>query len=156
MQRERAVGWAAVLAQFGAIGALLLATGSSTGGPRWLWALGLALLVAGAVVLLLSFLNLGAALTPNPVPNGAGLRQHGLYSRIRHPIYTGVLMVMLGVVCRSPGWWPLFWWVVLAGVLTAKAMWEERMLTEQFPEYAEYRQRTGRFLPRVRQRGAGH
>ena len=149
MQRERAVGWAAVLAQFAAIGALLLATRSSTGGPQWLWWVGLLLVVAGVLVLVLSFLHLGAALTPNPVPNGAGLRQHGVYSRIRHPIYTGVLMIMLGVVCRSPGWWPLFWWVVLVAVLTAKAVWEERMLTERFPEYATYRQRTGRFLPNL-------
>ncbi len=137
-------------AQFAAIAAILVATGSSTGGPQWLTWVGLLALLAGVAVLALAFINLGAALTPNPVPNGAGLRQDGMYRRIRHPIYTGVLLVMLGVVLRSPGWWPLFWWLVLLAILSGKAMWEERMLTRQFPEYAGYRRRTGRFLPRLR------
>ena len=146
----RLLGWAAVAAQFAAILAILLATGSSAGGPRWVWWLGLLCLAVGAAILAWSFVSLGAALTPNPVPNGADLRQEGMYRRIRHPIYTGVLLAMLGVVLRSPGWWPLLWWLVLLAILTAKARWEERMLTRAFPEYPQYMQRTGRFLPRLR------
>jgi protein-S-isoprenylcysteine O-methyltransferase Ste14 len=148
--RSRLLGWLAVAAQFAAIAAILLATGSSGGGPRWMWWLGLVALVSGALILLAAFLNLGAALTPNPVPNGASLRQDGMYRRVRHPIYTGVLLVMLGVVLRSPGWWPLVWWLVLLAILTGKAVWEERMLRQAFDDYPGYMRRTGRFLPKLR------
>jgi protein-S-isoprenylcysteine O-methyltransferase Ste14 len=149
-RRPRLLGWLAVAAQFAAIAAILVATGSSNGGPSWMWWLGLVSLVSGALILLVAFLNLGRALTPNPVPNGAGLRQDGMYRRIRHPIYTGVLLVMLGVVLRSPGWWAFLWWLVLLAILTGKALWEERMLRAAFPEYAGYQRRTGRFLPKLR------
>ncbi len=147
---RRLLGWIAVAAQFAAIVAILVSSGSSAGGPRWAWLLGLVCLGVGAVILVAAFINLGAALTPTPVPNGAGLRQNGMYRRIRHPIYTGVLLVMLGVVLRSPGWVPAALWVVLLLILESKARWEERMLSATFPEYAGYLRRTGRFLPKRR------
>lgn len=149
------LGWLAVAAQLAAILGILIATGTSAGGPRWLWSVGTGCLGLGVAILVAGFLNLGRALTPTPVPNGADLQQGGLYRYIRHPIYTGVLLVMLGVVLRSPGWWPLAWWCVLLAILSVKSGWEERMLSERFGEYPDYMRRTGRFLPKPR-RGQGH
>lgn len=146
---RRTLGWLAVAGQFAAILGIIVSTGTSAGGPRWLWVVGLVCVVIGVAVLAVAFVNLGRSLTPTPVPNGAGLQQSGLYAYVRHPIYTGVLLVTLGVVLRSPGFWPAAWWLVLAAVLYAKARWEERMLSERFAEYPAYMGRTGRFLPRM-------
>lgn len=150
MDRRRLIGWAAVAAQFAAIAAILLAAGLSGGGPRWVRLLGLALMLIGALTMAAGFRNLGSALSANPVPNGADLRRAGMYRRIRHPIYTGLLLFMLGVVLRSPGWLPFGLWLVLLAILTAKALWEEQMLSRLFPEYPQYMAATGRYLPKLR------
>lgn len=152
---ERITGWVAVAAQFVALLGMVLSPGDPGALPAWGGWVGLALMALGAGIMAIAFLNLGSALTPTPVPvAGAGLRTSGLYSRIRHPIYTGLLTLSLGVVMRSPGPWPVFWLVVLAVILTAKSVWEERMLGAAYPDYANYRATTGRFVPRLRNTGS--
>ncbi len=149
--RERITGWAAVAAQFAAIGGIVLSPGDPSSVPSWVPAVGWVLVVAGALVMVVAFGNLGSALTPTPVPiEGAGLRTSGLYARVRHPIYTGLMMLAAGLVLRSPGVWPVFWFIVLVVILTAKAIWEEHMLADAYPTYACYLGRTGRFVPRLR------
>lgn len=148
---ERLVAWAAVAVQFVALAGIVLSPGDPGSVPDWLQALGLVLMTVGVVVMLAAFLNLGSALTPTPVPvPGAGLRTSGLYSRIRHPIYTGLMTLGAGLVLRSPGPWRWVWLAVLVAVLVAKSVWEERMLSAAYPQYQEYRASTGRFLPRLR------
>ncbi|MCU0511510.1 MAG: isoprenylcysteine carboxylmethyltransferase family protein [Anaerolineae bacterium] len=84
--------------------------------------------------------------SPEPRP-AAGLVQSGLYARIRHPIYTGVLSVAFGLALAHGH--PAAFGVALAltGWLTLKSMYEETLLLRQWSAYAAYRQRTGRFLP---------
>ena len=152
--RERITGWAAVAAQFGAIAGIALSPGDPSSVPSWVPTVGWVLVVAGVLVMLMAFVNLGSALTPTPVPiEGAGLRTSGLYARVRHPIYSGLLMLAAGLVLRSPGVWPVFWFVVLVIILSVKAGWEERMLSVAYPAYAQYLGRTGRFVPRLRRPG---
>jgi protein-S-isoprenylcysteine O-methyltransferase Ste14 len=104
-------------------------------------ALGVAFLAAGTRAL-------GPALTALPAPRpGARLVRHGIYRWVRHPIYTGVILLA--------GGWAVFRGstahLVLAGVVAAffgaKASWEERWLARQYPDYDDYRRRTRRFLP---------
>jgi protein-S-isoprenylcysteine O-methyltransferase Ste14 len=106
--------------------------------------------IAGGVALLVeSGRRLGRSLTPFPAPlPGGELRTEGVYALVRHPMYTGGILVALGwsVLFESvPG-------VVLTAVLAAffalKSRHEERRLEEAYPGYAEYRRRTPRrFLP---------
>ena len=144
-------GWLAVAAQFVAIIGIVVSPGDPALVPAAVRWAGILLIAVGGVTMVVAFLNLGSALTPTPVPvAGAGLRTAGLYARIRHPIYTGLLLLAGGLVLRSPGVWPALWFVLLAAILTAKAIWEEHMLAEAYPDYREYRRHTGRFLPRLR------
>lgn len=73
----------------------------------------------------------------------------GPYSRIRHPIYAGFLLAMLGsAVGLSPVW--LLPLVVMGGVFVYAARREEQELTNQFPQvYSAYVQRTSRLVPFV-------
>jgi protein-S-isoprenylcysteine O-methyltransferase Ste14 len=85
---------------------------------------------------------MGSSLSPFPrPPRHAELVQRGPYRVLRHPIYVGgfLLFAGLSLVFSVYG---LALTAVLAAFWVAKARLEERLLSERFPEYAEYRRRT--------------
>jgi protein-S-isoprenylcysteine O-methyltransferase Ste14 len=126
----------------------LLGAGSP-GGAAWpLRAVGIAVEVCGAVLGVLGVRGLGSSFTPFPRPREhAGLRRDGIYRLVRHPIYGGVVLFVLGwSLCHSP--LALVPTALLAGVFELKSRREEVWLTERYPEYADYRAATGRrFIP---------
>ncbi|MCC6179139.1 MAG: isoprenylcysteine carboxylmethyltransferase family protein [Chloroflexi bacterium] len=112
---------------------------------RWL---GLALIGGGGALFVGGARQLGSNLTPYPRPkDDATLVQTGLYRLVRHPIYGGGAIAVLG--------WALFWgrWAGLLAALglfvffDAKARHEEKFLAERYPDYSAYRQRTRRLIP---------
>ncbi len=73
----------------------------------------------------------------------------GPYAYIRHPIYSGALLAMLGTALAIGLWW-LIPFVVLAIYFIYSATQEESLLIRQFPnQYSEYRKRTKMFIPFV-------
>jgi protein-S-isoprenylcysteine O-methyltransferase Ste14 len=97
-----------------------------------------------------AFLYLGRGLTPSPLPNGAGkLVVKGPYAIARHPIYTGVILLSIGITIRSGSFLVIGATVALIGLFAVKARWEEKHLASTFPGYADYTTRTGRFVPYV-------
>ncbi|MEX1296499.1 MAG: isoprenylcysteine carboxylmethyltransferase family protein [Candidatus Limnocylindrales bacterium] len=109
---------------------------------------GLALIALGALLGGRGLLDLGRNLTPVPHPrDGAQLVQSGVYARARHPIYGGLMLMAVGwgLVSASP------LTLVLAGVLALffglKSRREEAWLLEHYAGYAEYMERTRRFVP---------
>ncbi|MFZ0530262.1 MAG: methyltransferase, partial [Propionicimonas sp.] len=124
-------------------------------GPRWpstvrLWlavAAGV-VFVAGLSLLLAGGAGLGKQLTPFPRPVADGeLRQDGIYGLVRHPIYGGVLVLMLAwALLSSP--WALAPLALAAVFFEAKRRREEAWLITRHPDYARYRERVRRrFLP---------
>jgi len=78
------------------------------------------------------------------------LIQSGPYARVRHPIYTGVLLAMMGTALFVGVWRALLGVVLVFVTHWLKARREEALLTEQFGvEYQEYRRRTGSLVPRL-------
>jgi protein-S-isoprenylcysteine O-methyltransferase Ste14 len=79
----------------------------------------------------------------------ARLITRGPYRRIRHPMYTSVLILTVALVgdTATPVRWAI--WCVLVVVLVAKLFYEERLLLRRFPEYHDYRKRTWRLVPFV-------
>ncbi len=74
----------------------------------------------------------------------------GPYSRIRHPIYTGLIVAMLGSAIAVSIVWALVL-VVVGAYFVYSARREEAMMLQQFHEqYAAYMARTGMFLPKAR------
>ena len=69
------------------------------------------------------------------------------YDRVRHPMYTGLLLMTLGCAIAPAMWWRIGLWLLLSVLLDHKARYEEQMLRAEFPEYAEYMRRSRRFLP---------
>jgi protein-S-isoprenylcysteine O-methyltransferase Ste14 len=111
---------------------------------------GVGLIALGSGVLLVSFIGLGNSLTALAIPKDNGtLVTHGIYSRVRHPIYFGLLVMSLGVMLDA-GYWPQIIVVMLLYVLLGnKADFEESMLRERYPQYKKYAERTPRFFPRL-------
>ena len=111
---------------------------------------GLLVGAAGVAIAVGSALALRHALTPFPKPvTGNELVQSGPYRRVRHPIYSGVVLAALGWSLLSGAWVALVLSVILAVLFDAKSRREEAWLSEAHPEYAEYRRNTRRFIPGV-------
>jgi protein-S-isoprenylcysteine O-methyltransferase Ste14 len=104
---------------------------------------GAALIIAGGLVMLWGGRTLGPALTPFPSPRGAHL-ERGPYRFVRHPIYGGVIVVLIGGALATS---PLALAPALASIpfLLLKARYEEGLLAQADPGYGEY-------LGRVRKR----
>jgi protein-S-isoprenylcysteine O-methyltransferase Ste14 len=111
---------------------------------------GLGLIAIGSGTLLVSFLRLGRSLTASPIPREGGeLVTTGLYSRVRHPIYFGLLTMSFGVMLDA-GFWPqIIVFALLYVLLSIKADFEEGLLMKKYPGYKQYAAKTPRFFPRL-------
>ncbi len=118
--------------------------------PTYLVVLSWILSFIGAAVVLLGAGRLGRSLTPTPVPVKSGeLAMTGVYRYMRHPIYTGVLTIVAGIVLRSGSIAHALVGVLTVAFFTWKSSWEEAQLREQYSNYEEYAATVPRFLPKV-------
>jgi len=93
---------------------------------------------------------LGKNRTAYPEPmEAATLVQHGVYGRVRHPLYSSLMFASVGWALAWSSCAALVAALSLTVLLDAKARVEERWLREKFPEYAAYSQRVRRFVPWV-------
>ena len=134
---------------------LLALLGFVPGGALWpvhgvVGVSGWVLVGLGVVILGVSFVNLGSALTAHPIPvEKASLKTTGLYAVVRHPIYLGLLVLALGLAVLAASPWHIAFFVALSVLLHVKAGFEERLLRAVYPEYEAYASRVGRLVPRL-------
>ncbi len=114
-------------------------------------AVGIALIVLALVLGVAASLSLGRNLTPYPKPVTAGtMIEHGPYRLVRHPIYTAVIIGMVGIAIRGGSWVAVGLALGLIPFFLAKSSFEERHLAEHYPGYAAYQQRvTRRLIPGI-------
>lgn len=62
----------------------------------------------------------------------------GPYALVRHPMYVGGLVFMLGIPLALGSWWGLLAIVLFAPALTWRILDEENLLAKELPGYAEY------------------
>jgi protein-S-isoprenylcysteine O-methyltransferase Ste14 len=80
---------------------------------------------------------------------GHELIRSGPYRNIRHPIYTGILLALLGTAVAVGEVRGLLAVAIAWLSFYTKARREESFLTQEFgPSFAEHTKRTGMFLPR--------
>lgn len=75
------------------------------------------------------------------------LVRHGPYRLVRHPLYVGEVFAFLGIVLGRLTAFSFVVLVVLIILQTYRALQEERVLAEAFPEYTSYMVQTRRFIP---------
>jgi protein-S-isoprenylcysteine O-methyltransferase Ste14 len=73
----------------------------------------------------------------------------GPYAHVRHPIYSGILLGLVGTALAVGNWRAVITFVVILVVLILKARAEEKLLTDQLGDsYVKYKKRTGMVIPR--------
>jgi protein-S-isoprenylcysteine O-methyltransferase Ste14 len=84
------------------------------------------------------------------IREGHQLVRHGVYRRIRHPMYLAIFLFGIAQALLLPNW--LAGWSAFAGFLPMyilRVPREEAMMTETFgDQYRQYRRQTGRLLPK--------
>ena len=123
-------GWSQVTAPVSVIGDVLVAIG-----------LGLAMLV---------IIQNSYAAANIRVEEGQTLASTGLYGLVRHPMYTGNVLLMLGIPLALGSYWGLFLLIPGMLVLVLRIRDEEELLTHELSGYREYTERVRyRLLPYV-------
>ncbi|MCB0696525.1 MAG: isoprenylcysteine carboxylmethyltransferase family protein [Chitinophagaceae bacterium] len=111
---------------------------------------GLAVSVLGGIIIIYAIITLNNNLTAFPTPKSNGvLITRGLYKYIRHPIYTGILLLTSGYGTYSENTLRLCVSVGLLILFLYKARYEESLLRNKFPEYGNYIKQSGMFLPKI-------
>jgi protein-S-isoprenylcysteine O-methyltransferase Ste14 len=120
----------------------------------WVTFLGLAVLLAATAFTLWARFALGTMWSMDAVvKEGHALRTDGPYGVTRHPIYTGMLGMLLGSLLLAGAGRSLL--ILVAGVVffEGKIRAEERLMAATFPrEYAAYRRRVPQLIPGARRR----
>ncbi len=113
---------------------------------------GTAVFGLGVLLALVSFGFLGRQLVPQPTPVPDGrLVDRGPYGLVRHPIYTAVLLLIVGGLSRTPSAAGALLTLASALFFDRKSAHEERLLTAAYPGYADYCRRVPwKLLPGVR------
>lgn len=109
--------------------------------------------IVGLLGFLLSANILRGSLTAIPIPKPDGkLSTNGLYKYVRHPMYTSVLLLTVGIALRSGSLIKYFLVIALALLFYSKSIYEERYLFQKYPEYGQYLESVPRFIPFTKSR----
>jgi protein-S-isoprenylcysteine O-methyltransferase Ste14 len=111
---------------------------------------GLILCVAGLAFAVWARLHLGRNWgIPMSLKEGHELITSGPYRFVRHPIYTGILLALLGSGLADGKMW-LLGFFVSCPFFVFSARTEERLMTQRFPDqYPEYKNGTSALIPFV-------
>ena len=146
----RPVGMAAMISLF----AFMIDPGSmawsSVPLPIWVRWCGAGLWIPGGLLLIWTLRTLGMNLTDTVVTR----RNHtlvtvGPYRWVRHPFYVATALLLLASSLLAANWFVLACGALTFTLLAVRLKREEERLMERFgAAYRDYRERTGRFLPR--------
>jgi protein-S-isoprenylcysteine O-methyltransferase Ste14 len=78
---------------------------------------------------------------------GHELIETGPYRVVRHPIYSGLLLMVLGTAILAGRLGGLVAFPIYLLSIWIKLRWEEALMTKHFPEYLEYKARTKALVP---------
>ena len=113
--------------------------------------IGTALCVAGLLLMIAAFVSLRAVIqiAPQPKPDGH-LVTSGPYQWLRHPIYTGMLALFIGLFLRKPTAPIGIASAAIIVFLIVKSRFEEQLLEQRYPEYRQYKTRSWGIIPGLR------
>jgi protein-S-isoprenylcysteine O-methyltransferase Ste14 len=107
----------------------------------------LLLIIYGTAFAICAGLALGRSMSI--LPEARRLVTRGPYAFIRHPLYLGEIVAMIGVALQYLSTWALLLLGLLFVFQLQRMKNEERVLFQVFPEYGDYMARTARLVPGV-------
>ena len=116
----------------------------------WFW-IGVFLTAGGLLFAVWARLHLGRNWSGSvTIKEGHELVMSGPYSLVRHPIYTGLLVALLGSTLALGDWRGVLAFALAAGALWRKLRVEERWMRQQFGDaYQFYSRRVAALIPFV-------
>lgn len=107
---------------------------------NWLRAIGLAAFIAGwwLVHRALETNAFAAFVVRHQADRGQVVVSNGPYATVRHPMYAGLVVVMLGLALWLGSWAGAIFSALPVAMLAARILVEERLLRAELPGYAEY------------------
>jgi len=157
---EKAEAWdRAVMGIYAVILVLLLIVSALDGG-RYIWSdiplgvqmIGWILLVAAGVIvwhvmMINAYLSSWARIQAD---RGQVVIQEGMYKRIRHPMYLGIVISFLGIPLILNSWWAMIPGLIIIGLFVYRTYREDLMLIDGLSGYAEYTEKVRyRLLPGI-------
>lgn len=123
----------------------LLLIGPCENLPLWARILSSALLVSGNVGAIVVLFWLGRSFSI--LPEGRELITTGPYAIVRHPLYLIEAVGSMGTIINFWSWQAVLLFAVQIAMQLTRMHYEEKVLTETFPDYADYAARTRRLVP---------
>jgi protein-S-isoprenylcysteine O-methyltransferase Ste14 len=118
--------------------------------PAWVCLLGDVLLATGLGIAMLVVIQNGYAAATVTVETGQTVVSGGVYTFVRHPMYVGNMIMMVGVPLALGSYWGLVFVVPGVVALVLRILDEEKLLTHELAGYREYTQRVRyRLVPYV-------
>jgi protein-S-isoprenylcysteine O-methyltransferase Ste14 len=127
---------------------LRILNGKAVTGDPWLQVIGLAIFLLGLALAVWSRVYLGRNWgMPMSEKADPELVTTGPYSTVRHPIYSGIILAMIGTTIAVSLYW-LVAVVLLGAYFLYSAVMEERYMAGLFPDaYPRYKQSTKMLIP---------
>ena len=107
----------------------------------------LVIIISGGVINLIGLITLRKAFTI--MSEARSLVRHGIFSKVRHPLYAGHFVMFFGYLMFHIYWYTAVLYALFVIGQCIRVGIEERKLAGVFPEYAAYAESTGMFFPRM-------
>jgi protein-S-isoprenylcysteine O-methyltransferase Ste14 len=115
-----------------------------------IWAIAAVLGGVAVVFLVKGLRDLGRSLTPLPYPREDGqLVRSGVYSIVRHPIYSGVILAAIAWTMFQFSLTHLVGTILFFLFFDAKSRQEEIWLSDRYPDYSTYQQQVKKLIPGI-------
>ncbi|NVM28463.1 MAG: isoprenylcysteine carboxylmethyltransferase family protein [Candidatus Helarchaeota archaeon] len=114
--------------------------------------IGICLYIIGYIIYLTGRLAIGERFSElwSPARISDGFAHTGIFSRWRHPLYSGSIIFSFGLVLMFQTWFGLLLYIYPLYVMIKTSLAEERWLIERFgDEYEQYMKRSWRFFPKL-------
>jgi len=120
--------------------------------PVWLQAVGLIFLLSSFYIFYLTFRE-NTYLSPAvriQKERGQKVISSGPYRYVRHPMYAGFVLYVIGTALMLGSWVGFTFGLLLIAAVARRAIFEEQTLERELPGYSEYMRRVRyRFVPQI-------
>jgi protein-S-isoprenylcysteine O-methyltransferase Ste14 len=110
------------------------------------------MVIGGFIIRWVSILQLGKSFTVDvAIVHTAALKTDGIHSRVRHPSYSGIIMIVCGFAALMNSIYSFLVLVVPVFIaILYRIRVEEKLLTDEFGDsYTEYKKETKKLIPGI-------